>query len=240
MIYAGSRGWDFYLAEKGSWRLHARASSLENRPFPRGAACGLILNPGPIVYNLFSFERLPRRRRERKELVEWRLQKVFPDSLAAYNHHFLVIGRNTVLSLLVNRDYLAGLERDLREAGLDPVFIGNSTVETMNRLVFPDREPTLVLEIDGELNLAWVSAAGIPLYLRKFSVSSAGEWSREVLRTVSYAAKSLDCRIEKFLLLRNDGADPESQAGELAEAGLIPLNLKLEAPACLPTGKTSS
>ena len=41
---------------------------------------------------IFEFDKLPWQKKALRELVAWRLQKVFPESSDAYDHRFLPIG----------------------------------------------------------------------------------------------------------------------------------------------------
>ena len=237
MIYFGTRELLFFQNRKKNWQLSATGFTIAEHPFPADCECGVILNPHHFIYNIFDFDKIPWRRKDRKLLVELRLRKVFPDSLDPYHHHFTILDHGNVLSLLIRHDFLAALEEELRSAGLRPVFITNSTVETMNNTVLPDPEPRLVIENDGELNVTWICAKKTPRYIRKFS-SGHGEWSQEIRRTLAFVKKNLEFQVNRFILVTNGNAESTKKLEELAALGLTRIDLQDSSARFLPGGRT--
>ena len=144
---------------------------------------GLILNSDPFIYNFFEFDQLPWSRKLLRELVAWKLQKIFPENIEAYDHQFFRLNKKRIFSILVKKALLAAdripvpgkahspdLHRQFHAGDLEPAgktqaparfFRGNRRLAAA-RLVFQNK--------------------GLPIYIRKFKSGSRGNWRRKSAR----------------------------------------------------------
>ena len=76
---------------------------------------GIILNSGPFIFNIFEFEKLPFQERLKKELVEWRLKKIFPENITEYEHDFFKLDKKRILSVLLKKSLKENIENLFKE-----------------------------------------------------------------------------------------------------------------------------
>ncbi|HOW44750.1 MAG TPA: hypothetical protein PK919_06220 [Candidatus Aminicenantes bacterium] len=149
---------------------------------------GVVFGASPFIFNVFEFDRLPWRRQALRELVAWRLQKIFPENIEAYDHRWFVLNRRRVLSVLVRRSLLDSVESAFHERNIPLTAIGSSTLQILGRALGARPVPDLVIERDGAgCTLAFLQGHS-PIYIRKFrgvseSPADAGD---EIGRTVSF------------------------------------------------------
>ncbi len=204
-IYAGEKYLDIYKSrEKGKGKGLVKSRTLEDTSMfnldadgfghvaaeLEGGEVGLILNSGYFIFNLFDFEQLPLREATRKEIVEWRLKKVFPENLGDYDHQYFQIARNKILSVLFKREIKEKLEGLFSAHQLELTYMGNSTMNVLNRLTRQRRYPEFLLEIDRNLSLIAFLDRGRPYYIRKFRAEREPDAVAEILKTVNYVKTS--------------------------------------------------
>ena len=114
---------------------------------------GLILNSANFIFNILEFEKIPFWEGLRKDLVQWRLQKVFPEDIGLYEHDFFKLDKNKLLSILFKRALKEQLEKTFGENGIQLVYLGNSTIEIMNHLKKLKTGPDFFIEVDKSLSV---------------------------------------------------------------------------------------
>ncbi len=184
---------------------------------------GLLLSPAHFIFHIFEFDRLPWPRTRQRELVEWKLQKAFPENIDLYDHRFFRLDRRRVLSILVRRSLLEKAAELFAGLRMEPTVIGSTTVCLLNR-VSRRGAPDLLVEIDGSvLNLLFLRH-GRPVYVRRSKTASTAEYAGEIAKTVQYAASSQGLQPRRFQVaaLGPDAPDLGS-AAELADLGLTAL-----------------
>jgi hypothetical protein len=199
------------LAEGDGWEAVFAALANEET--------GVVFGASPFIFNVFEFDRLPWRARMLRELVAWRLQKIFPENIEAYDHRWFALDRRRVLSVLVRRALLDGTEGAFRERGIPLTFIGSSTLQILGRALGARPAPDLVIERDGAgCTLAFLQERR-PVYIRKFRAASESpaEAGEEIGRTVAFVRGQYGIDARRCWLHDHGG---EAAAVEAALQGL--------------------
>ncbi len=235
VIYAGDRHCEIFIlankrivqrqrlplalsdGEAGRWsEIAARLQPLDT---------GIILNAEPFIFNFFEFDRLPWSRLLVRELVDWKLQKIFPENIAAYDHQFFRLNSKRIFSVLVKQALLEHLEAAFREKGIPLIRIGSSPLEILERAVRLRRPPDFFVETDDASCCLVFQNQRLPVYIRKFRAASGPETAAEISKTVQFVKNSYRCDPRHYLIVAHqeepDAADLEAQ---LAEEGLSCLN----------------
>ncbi len=151
---------------------------------------GIILNSDHFVFNMLNFDKIPFRKKQKDDLVNWRVEKIFPENIHNYIHEYFQFNSNTILSVLVRNDLIASLESELRSLGTDLIYSGNSTIEIINSLKNTKERPDFFIEADGRIMLAVFFKEGIPVYIRKMRSGRGADTGDEIHRTVDYVEKN--------------------------------------------------
>jgi len=232
IIYAGDRHCEiFNLADKritrheriaaaalvepvgGSWlEIAARLQPLDT---------GIILNSDPFIFNFFEFDKLPWSRKLLRELVDWKLQKIFPENIATYDHRFFRLNKKRVFSILVKKALLEHLESLFREKRIPLIYIGNSTLEIVNRLAKLRRPPDFFVEMDDSSCCLVFQNQGVPIYIRKFKSGSQADMAAEISRTVQFVKNNYGCDPRLYCFIdHQEEISADGIAAELAEENL--------------------
>jgi hypothetical protein len=235
-IYAGDRHCEIFNRGRRGGLQRCRLDGVtlaegDGRSWPEIAArlqaqeTGVILNADPFIFNIFEFDRLPWSGRLRRELVDWKLQKIFPENIEAYDHrHFRLDGRR-IFSVLVRRSTVEHLEALFRASRIPLILIGCSTLEIMNRLA-RRRRPDFFVEIDDiSCSLVFSDPQGRPVYIRKFRAASRPEAAAEISRTVQFVKSSSGRESRRVLIIDHRGPEAaDALAAELAVENLSRLD----------------
>jgi hypothetical protein len=189
---------------------------------------GVILNSGQFIFNIFEFEKIPWQKNVRKDLVEWRLKKVFPENLEDYAHHFFKLSKNRIFSILLKKNLKEKIEELFRESGISLVHMGNSTVEIINHVTRLKKDaPDFFIEIDNNLSIAVFQDRTVPFYIRKFRSAQTAELVNEVMKTINFVKNSYARTPRTFsLLVRRFPEDSRAIGAELSMQDILPLELK--------------
>jgi hypothetical protein len=189
---------------------------------------GILFNSGQFIFNIFDFDKIPFQEKMRREIVEWRLKKVFPENLDEYIHTYFKISKNRVLSVLFKKSIKEKIEALFAENNLSLIYMGNSTIEILNyagkrRRVSPD----FFIEIDKALSIVVFMNKGEPIYFRKFRNDQTAGIVAEVIKTVNFIKNSYsqDPRTY-FLTAESSEVDLSYIQDELSKLGISPLELK--------------
>ena len=168
---------------------------------------GIILNSGHFIFNILEFQRIPFRESLRRDLIEWKIKKVFPEEMDQYEHHFFQLNKSRVLSVLLKRDLKARIEHMINGTGRSLVYLGNSTVEIINTVFRAKGSPDFFLEIDGTLTLIVFQSGAVPYYIRKFRFEKNDDFMEELSKTLTYVSNSFGEKPVTYSLISNlDGA----------------------------------
>jgi hypothetical protein len=182
---------------------------------------GIVLNSDPFIFNCFEFDKLPWSRKLLGELVDWKLQKIFPEDIGAYDHRFFRLNKRRILSVLVKKALLEHIEALFREKRVPLIFIGSSTLEILNRQARLRRPPDFFVEMDDSSCCLVFQNQGLPIYMRKFNSGPAADMAAEISRTAQFVKNNYggDPRRYEFIDHRQT-ASAEGIAAELAGENL--------------------
>ena len=193
---------------------------------------GVVFSAAPFVYNFFEFDRLPWKTKALHELVTWRLQKIFPEDIAAYDHRFFQLDKKRVFSILAPLALTEAVERCFRAHGVPLIFIGNSTVEVLARLQAAKPAPDFFIESDRDGCTMVFHNRRSPIYIRKFRSGSGADSVEEIGKTVTFVRNNYGVDPRRYWLVdhQDEGASAAMEA-RLEASGLSRLRAGLgEAP----------
>jgi len=193
---------------------------------------GISLGPTSFIFNIFEFETLPFTPAKRREIVEWRLQKVFPENIEAYDHQYFHLSRTRILSTLIRRSVLERLHALLQQSRIAaPIFIGSSTLESITHTLRGRRSPDFFLETDGDSSVLVFQKRRTPVYIRKFKGGAGEALAAEVRKTVQYVSGNYALTANRFRVIHHGSAtDHGVLSAALREAGLTEMPLEQRLP----------
>ncbi len=200
---------------------------------------GVVLNSAQFIFNIFEFEKIPFQEGLKKDLVEWRLKKVFPENIDDYVHDFFKLSKDRVLSILFKKSLKEKIEGLFAQSGVPLIYMGNSTVEIINHLTGKKRSaPDFFIEIDKGLSMAVFLDRGIPYYIRRFRSDRAGGIAGEIVKTINFVKNSY-AKVPRSYSIAADPADVDLQVikEELSMQDLQPLGPENKYPIFFPAEK---
>lgn len=238
-IYWGEDGMDVFAvptAEKSKQfkkiRSHAGISMTDSGDESFAAAArelptvntGIFLNSGNFIFNIFDFEKVPWQESLKRDLMEWRVKKVFPENIDDYEHHFHHLSRNRILSILFKKSTKEKIETLFREHNIPLIHMGNSTVEILNHMAkLKNSAPDFFVEIDRNLCLSVFLENGRPYYIRKFRIGKAEDLGAEIIKTITFVKNSYTKVPANYSLVTSasgDGLDVNVTRDQLAKQDL--------------------
>ncbi|MCK4836149.1 MAG: hypothetical protein KAT17_05910 [Candidatus Aminicenantes bacterium] len=187
---------------------------------------GIILNSAHFIFNILEFDRLPLRENLKRDLIEWRIKKVFPEEIDQYEHHYFQLSKTRILSVLLKRELKSKIESVVRETNRSLIYLGNSTVEIINDVFRGKDAPDFFLEIDKHLSIVVFQNHSIPYYIRKFRIEKGDDVMEELSKTLRYVSSSYGESPKTYSLVSNmsdssqRGIREELEARELKEITL--------------------
>jgi hypothetical protein len=151
---------------------------------------GIILNSAYYIFNIIEFEKIPFREGLRKEIVEWRLRKVFPENIEDYDHRFYKLDKNKILSILFKKSLKEKIEKLFNQSRINLTYMGNSTVNSIDNVLRQKSSPDFFIEIDRSLFIVVFQKHSVPFYIRKFRGEHEDEVVSEVVKTINYVKNS--------------------------------------------------
>jgi hypothetical protein len=226
MLYAGDRHAEVFTLQNRRivGRQRVEGATLDEAgadPWARLAeqlgrgATGIVLNASPFIYNFFEFDKLPWQAKALRELVTWRLQKIFPENIEAYDHRFFKLDRKRVFSILVKKTFLERTEQWFKEIGVPLIYIGNSTLEILNRLLRAKAPPDFFIESDSASSILVFQKRRSPIYIRKFKSGPGTDTAAEIGKTVQFVRNNYGIEPRRYWLIDHQGE--ASQAADTAE-----------------------
>jgi hypothetical protein len=246
VIYAGDRHAEVFVLQKRRIVSRARLEGMaladvSAERWPEIAErlsaedTGIIFNAAPFIYNFFEFDRLPWQNKALRELVAWRLQKVFPESIEAYDHHFFQLDKKRVLSILVKKSLPEKIEQLFMEKRIPLTYIGNSSLEILCRLRRAKPAPDFFIESDVSGCTLVFLKKNSPIYIRKFKSGSSADTAEEIGKTVHFVSNNYGSEPRRYWLIdQRDEAADESMQGKLADGGYSRLGSDLKGAPFLP------
>lgn len=188
---------------------------------------GIILNSGTFIFNIFEFEKIPWQEGLKRELVEWRLKKVFPENIADYELDYFKLDKKRILSILFKKSLKEHIENLFQENGISLTYMGNSTVEMINHLSKLKKDaPDFFIEIDKSLSITVFLGQNLPYYIRKFRADQAADIVSEVTKTINFVKNSYS-RVPRTcsLMVRRSDIEVHTVSDELSKMEIMPLEL---------------
>jgi hypothetical protein len=196
---------------------------------------GIVLNSGYFIFNIFEFDKIPFKEEMRRDLVNWRLQKVFPEEIDLYEHDFFRIDRRKILSVLFKKSLKEKIEKVFDEYGLRVIYMGNSTVEIINNIGKRKPVPDFFVEIDKGLSVMVFSSQSVPFYIRKFRGNKEADIAREVVKTVNFVKSSYENVPSTYSIICGDSDSAfVSVREQLAELNMNELKVDVKKKVFIP------
>lgn len=191
--------------------------------FFNGRACGVLFDPVHFIYNLFEFDHIPFSIKKQRELIEWKLQKVFPEEIGNYIHHFFKISGKTVFSILIKKKTVQRVESFFQNLGKTVTYIGSPTLEIMRRISHGKNGADFFIEISPTVFVLCFQKDRRLFYIRKSKYSSPEMIIEEIQKTCQFISNQFNWKpvsfswIDPFRLM-----DPEKAVMELDAFQLRP------------------
>lgn len=166
--------------------------------FFNNPTCGILFDPAHFIYNLFEFDRIPVSIKKQRELIEWKLQKVFPEEISNYIHHYFKISGKTVLSILIRKKTVEWLESYFQNLGKTVTYIGSSTLEIMKRISRSRNAADFFIEISPTVFVLCFQKNHRLFYIRKSKYSSPGMIIEEIQKTCQFITNQFNWKPESF------------------------------------------
>ncbi|MCJ7523744.1 MAG: hypothetical protein MUP71_00815 [Candidatus Aminicenantes bacterium] len=217
------------LAEIAAGRLTEIAGHLQ------AENTGIVFNAAPFMYNFFEFDKLPWQKKALRELVAWRLQKVFPESIEAYDHRFFQLDKKRVLSVLVKKSLPEKMGQFFEDKQIPLIYVGNSTMVILSRLLRAKAPPDFFIESDVTGCTLVFQKKRSPIYIRKFKSGSIADTVEEISKTVLFVSNNYGIEPSRYWLIehRDEVADAAMQE-KLAAGNFSRLSTNLQGVPFIP------
>ncbi len=193
-------------------------SAFSSLPGARQGPLGISINPNPFVFNLFNFEApLPFNQKKRTELIEWRLQRVFPDASDDMRKTSLVFNRKTVLSTLIPGALLRSCEEHFNGLGYPVSYISCSSVDAVRKSSSRSTEALMILEQEGSLLMVTLVKGGIPIFMRKIRFSQLDELLLALSKTLAFVREQQGVTVAYYVVSPLGGGDSRAWLEQLEE-----------------------
>lgn len=196
---------------------------------------GVILNANPFIYNIFDFDRIPIRDETQREIVEWRLRKVFPENIDEYDHQFFKLSRTRILSVLFKKSTKQKIEELFTANNISLTYMGNSTINSMNNIANLKKSPDFLVEVDRSQFIVIFQKNSLPFYIRKFRGQNESDAAGEIVKTINYVKNSYAQVPHTYSVMSNrSDLDFDLIRYELMQQEVRPLELKKKGLLFLP------
>jgi len=246
-IYAGESHIDVFLTIRGSLK---KTKTIENLSILDlntydfldikrellEVETGIILNSRNFIFNIFEFDKLPFNEVQRRDIIEWRLGKVFPENIEQYKHSYFRLNKKKILSILFKESYKDKIEKLFGKNNISLIYIGNSTIEIFNNLSKMKISPDFFLEIDGKLSILLFQTNSVPFYIRKFVIEKDSDLLKEILKTINFVRENYSKEFHTYSIV-TDGSDIDLNQIriELSTENIMEINVNNEKSLLLPT-----
>jgi hypothetical protein len=181
---------------------------------------GLVLNSANFIFNILNFEKIPWKPGVLKELVEWRVNKVFPENIENYIHNYFHLRGRNILSVLFKKSLKEQIETLFRESHIQLVYFGNTTLEIIKNLRRKKSKPDMFIELDSTLCTVVFQHKGFPYYIRKFKSENSDTLLAELAKTHEFVRKTYPLDPQSFSLISG------RENNKMIEEKLVSLNLR--------------
>lgn len=181
----------------------ARELSIAGANAANAIDTGIILNSAYFIFNIIDFQKIPLREGLRKDIVEWRLRKVFPENIDDYDHQYYKLDKNKVLSILFKKSLKEKIETLFSQSQVSLTYIGNSTINSIDNVLRQKSSPDFFIEIDSNLFIVVFQKQSLPFYIRKFRGGREDEVVSEIVKTINYVKNSYTQTPRTYSIIAN-------------------------------------
>jgi len=169
----------------------------------KGKETGIILNSGHFIFNIFEFDKIPFRENLKRDLINWKINKVFPENIDQYEHDYFNLDKNHILSILFKKSLKEKIENLAVKNEFSITYLGNSTVEIMNNIFKGNPKPDFFLEMDKHHSILVFQNGSIPFYIRKFRVEQTDDVFEELQKTLHFVKNNYSKIPQSYALVSN-------------------------------------
>lgn len=188
---------------------------------------GVILNSNSFIFNIFEFDKIPIWDDMRREIVQWRLKKVFPENIEEYEHSFFSLSKNKIFSILIKKNIKQQIETLFSANQRTLTYFGNSTVNILNHIGNRKDTPDFFVEIDRQFFMIAFQHQTQPYYIRKFRAQHEDEVVGEILRTANYVKNNYSREPHTYSIIASrSNLDFQAMQEELARSEIRPVEIK--------------
>lgn len=213
-IYIGDDYFELYESDRGSIKKVSTIESISVFDLTtdeflkiiskfKGKETGIILNSAHFIFNIFEFDKIPFREKLKRDLIDWKIKKVFPENIDHYEHEYFKLNKNRILSIMFKKSLKERIEHLTANNDFSITYLGNSTVEIMNNIFKSNQKPNFFVEMDKQLSIIVFQDHSIPFYIRKFRVEKKDDVFEELEKTFHFVKNSYSIIPQSFTLVSN-------------------------------------
>ncbi len=197
---------------------------------------GIVLNSSFFVFNILKFEKIPFNKKKLSSIVNWRIEKIFPEDQSLYIHQFYILNTEYILSVLIRKETKKSIDNFFFKLGVKQAYFGSSTIELINLLygssnplksLTSSKKPDFFIELWGNSATIVFQNKLTPFYIRKFIFLNKEELESEIEKTVKYIKSSYSLLPKSYCLFKNN-SDIEGKDihRDLSKSGLIKIDIE--------------
>lgn len=197
---------EVYSNASSFWRSNKTALN-EIKKELAGPESGIILSSSQFIFNLLTFDKLPRKRSVRKDLIDWKIQKLFPEMMENYHHEYFKLSKDSVLSVLLNAKLKTEIEKNLEEIGIISIYFGCSAIELINNIKNKKVPIDFFVESNrNQLTLVFIDKF-IPYYIRKIRFFNEEEGKESIIKTIKFVENNYSKNIKRYTVFIHPGKE---------------------------------
>ncbi len=160
--------------------------------------CGIVLNSRDFIFNFLEFDRLPFNENKKKEIIEWRLEKLFPEKLKNYIHEYINLKNNKVLSILFKKETHDRLNDVFTKNSLNMIDLRNTTLSLLSKISKEKNNVDFLIEVDSSFITMTFFNSREPFFIRKFEIYDENELVDEMKKIINYVKTNSSLSINTY------------------------------------------
>lgn len=196
---------------------------------------GIVLNSSFFVLNILKFEKIPFNKKKLEEIVNWRIERIFPEDQKLYIHQYYILNSKYILSILLRKEVKKTIDTFFYNTGVKQAYCGSSTIELINilynyknplrKFFISKNTPDFFIELWGNSATILFQDKLIPFYVRKFNFLNKEELAQEIEKTINYIKTSYNVESKSYSLFNyNSNLNSENMKEDLEGLNLIQIN----------------
>jgi len=171
----------------------------------KGDEVGIVVGSSEFIYNLLLFEKIPFKQKVREDLINWKIQKLFPDIIGNYHHEYFKLSAKSILSILISNDIKKTIELKIKETEKNSIYFGCSTFEIINNLKRRKISPDFFIEDNSDQYTMVFLDKHIPYYIRKIRFTDQKEGKEGIAKTIEFVENNYNKSIRSYSVLLPPG-----------------------------------